>query len=569
MLLELHVKNLALIEEEEISFSKGLNILTGETGAGKSMVIGSCLAALGARADKSLIREGAEYALIEMTLRADSEQQKEVLRQEGLEPEEDGTVLIQRRIYPGRNVCRICGETVTLKQCAAIGQAFIDVYGQKDHFLLLNRENQLKALDEFAGDRAGALLEEMKQCHSECSRLKKELEAVTIDSVSRNRELDILSYEISEIEAAALKDGEDIQLEQVFRRLSSMERIHNTLMKVYACTGDEDGGAAQAVGTASHEMSALNGIDRELEPLAGQLMDIEALLGDFNRGLVNYMEHAVPDEEELMRTGERLDVINHIKDKYGPSLGDVENTLRELKERSDGLEHAEEIKRSYEEQLAKAEKKAKETAAALSAVRKEASAVFSQQMEASLKNLNFVSVVFKTIVESGADDPQIPLTAAGFDRISFQVSLNPGEAPHPLEQTASGGELSRIMLAMKTVIAGSDEGHTFIFDEIDSGISGQTAWKVSGEMGRLSRHHQILCITHLPQIAAMSDTHYEIYKTSRDGRTFTQVRRLDDVQSIAELARLLGGYQEGEGENAALMNAREIKHMADEIKTAG
>ncbi|MBO5999746.1 MAG: DNA repair protein RecN [Lachnospiraceae bacterium] len=541
MLLELHVKNLALIEEEEISFSEGLNILTGETGAGKSMVIGSCLAALGARADKSLIREGAEYALIEMTLRADSEQQKEVLKQEGLEPEEDGTVLIQRRIYPGRNVCRICGETVTLKQCAAVGQAFIDVYGQKDHFLLLNRDNQLKALDEFAGDKAAALLVKMKECHSECTRLQRELEAVSTDSISRNRELDILSYEINEIEAAALAEGEDEQLEQVFKRLSSMERIHNTLMKVYACTGDEDGGAAQAVGTASYEMSSLSGLDRELEPLAGQLMDIEALLGDFNRSLMNYMENAVPDEGELMRIGERLDVINHIKDKYGPALQDVERTLQELKQRADGLEHAEERRRSFEEQLAKAMQKAEETASELSAVRKEAAAVFSEQMETSLKNLNFVSVIFRTVVESGTDDPDIPVTAAGFDRVSFQVSLNPGEMPHPLEQTASGGELSRIMLAMKTVIAGSDEGHTFIFDEIDSGISGQTAWKVSGEMGRLSRHHQILCITHLPQIAAMSDTHFEIYKTSQGGRTFTHIRRLDDEQGITELARLRGG----------------------------
>ena len=561
MLIGLHVRNLALIEEEEMTFTPGLNILTGETGAGKSMILGSCLAALGAKADRSMIREGAEYALIEMTLLAATAQQKQVLSSLGLEPEEDGTVIIKRRIYPGRTVCQICGETVTLKECAAVGQAFIDVYGQRDHFTLLHRENQLKALDEFAGARAEELLSGMKAAWNRVTALQKELDAVSMDQAARNRELDILSYEIGEIESAGPVPGEDEKLKQSFRRRSSMDRIHRSLLMVQACTGDDDDGAAGQIGRAVHEMAQVAGLDASLDPLSDMLGDLESLLHDINRELADRIEEAVPDEEALAEITARLDLINHIKDKYGPSLEDVAHTLTELQARDEELRHADEKKAALEKELAEARSAAAGTAAKLTALRQEAAEAFSARMEASLKNLNFETVTFDIRMDTDAEQ----MGVSGCDRVHFHVSLNPGEQPHPLEQTASGGELSRIMLAMKTVIAGTDEGHTFIFDEIDSGISGQTAWKVAEELGRLSAGHQILCITHLPQIASMADSHFEIRKDSDGARTFTHVRRLDETQSELELARLLGSDS---AEGAALLNAREIRQKAAEVKSA-
>lgn len=555
MLLSLHVKNLALIEEEEVTFTDGLNILTGETGAGKSIIIGSVNLALGGKADKAIIRTGAEYALIEMVFAADSEKQLKKLEEMELPAPEDGTILIKRKILPGRSICSVCGESVTLRQLREIAELMIDVYGQRENQKLLRREAQLLTVDEYAGEEASLLKEKVSGSYTKWRSLRTKWEKDDLDDAARKREADLLAYECREIEEAALREGEAEQLESRYRLLENYRRISEAAGQAGFWTGGSEQSAEEAVGRASREIFSVGGIDPELDKLAQELSEIENLLTDFNRSLNDYIRELTFDPSEFQAIQDRLNLINHLGDKYGRSFSDIRKALSERKERLAFLEDYEngrkrlsrEIKAEYDRLIGLCKE--------LSALRRQAAQSFAERLKEALLDLNFPQVEFESRITSGEEY----LSSGGYDRLVFYISMNPGESLRPLDQIASGGELSRIMLGMKTVFAGKDEIHTFIFDEIDTGISGKTAWKVAEKMGRLAEDHQILCITHLPQIASMQDSHYSIVKESEGGRTMTHITKLGETESDMEVARLLGADHITE---AALENAREMKRMA-------
>ena len=555
MLLSLHVKNLALIEEEEVTFTDGLNILTGETGAGKSIIIGSINLALGGKADKSIIRTGAEYALIELVFTADNAKQLEKLEELDLPAPEDGTILVKRKILPGRSVCSVCGESVTLRQLREIAELMIDVYGQRENQKLLRREAQLQTVDDYAGGKASALKEKVFESYRKWKSLKEDWDKDDLDDTARKREADLLAYECREIEEAAIREGEDEELEARYRLMENFRRISEAAGQAGMWTSGSEQSAEEAVDRASRELSAVSGIDPELDKLADELAEVESLLSDFNRSLSDYLRNLTFDPSEFQEIQERLNLINHLKDKYGASTADIERALAERTERLEFLEDYENGRKRLRQEIEEEYGRLLDLCAELSAVRREAADRFGARLREALLDLNFPQVEFESRMTSGEEN----LTAGGYDKLVFYISMNPGESMRPLDQIASGGELSRIMLGLKTVFAGKDEIYAFVFDEIDTGISGKTAWKVAEKMGKLAADHQILCITHLPQIASMQDSHYLIAKESADGRTMTHIRRLTEDESDREVARLLGADRITD---AALENAREMKRMA-------
>ena len=555
MLLSLHVKNLALIEEEEVTFTDGLNILTGETGAGKSIIIGSINLALGGKADKAIIRTGAEYALIELVFTADNEKQLKKLEELDLPAPDDGTILVKRKILPGRSVCSVCGESVTLRQLREIAELMIDVYGQRENQKLLRREAQLQTVDDYAGEKASALKEKVAGSYRKWKSLREEWDRDDLDDTARKREADLLVYECREIEEAAIREGEDEELEARYRLMENFRRISEAAGQAGMWTSGSEQSAEEAVDRASRELSSVSGIDPELDKLADELAEVESLLSDFNRSLSDYLRNLTFDPSEFQEIQERLNLINHFKDKYGRSIADIDRALAERTERLQFLEDYENGRKRLSKEIEEEYGRLLDHCAELSAVRREAADRFGAKLKEALLDLNFPQVEFESRMSSGEEN----LSSGGYDKLVFYISMNPGESMRPLDQIASGGELSRIMLGLKTVFAGKDEIYAFVFDEIDTGISGKTAWKVAEKMGKLAADHQILCITHLPQIASMQDSHYLIAKESADGRTMTHIRKLTEEESDREVARLLGADRITD---AALENAREMKRMA-------
>lgn len=554
MLESLHVKNLALIDEAEVEFKKGLNILTGETGAGKSIIIGSVNLALGAKADKDYIRTGAEYALIELVFSLNAEQKKKMEEMDF--PAEDDTLILQRKLMQGRSVCRVNGESASMGQLRQLSGALLDMCGQHEHQQLLGKEKPAQLLDAFAEKRIAGLKEDLKQSYREYKRLQKELSENALDEQTRKREMDLLAFEVNEIEEAALVPSEEEELEKSYRKMSSARQLQETAGLVYGMTGyEEDGSAGELIGRAVRELKNVTLLDEEAGTLADQLLEIDNLLNDFNRSMADYQESLTFDEGEYARTRDRLDLINHLKGKYGQSAEAVLEALEEKKKRLTQLSDYEEYFRQLSERMTEEKEKLLRYCGAVSEIRKEEAENLSEKLAESMRDLNFLNVDFSVTVESGEEY----LSEQGYDRIDFMISTNPGEAKKPLSQVASGGELSRIMLAFKSVFADTEETPTLVFDEIDAGISGKTAWKVSEKLGHLSRGHQIICITHLPQIAAMEDTHFLIEKQIEGDRTVTRIRELTEEESDLELARLLGG---GEVTEAVMTNAKEIKQMA-------
>ena len=571
MLLSLHVRNMALIDEEEVTFGEGLNILTGETGAGKSIIIGSIAVALGAKADHELIRQGAEYALVELTFTADTPVQKEKLKSLDLPEEEDGLILIKRKIMPGRTTASVNGESVTARQLRELADVLLDIYGQRENQKLLQKNQQMAVLDEYAGEAAERILSELAPVCRKLRALRKEWEQRDLDESARAREADLLSYELEEIEGAALKEGEDEELENRFRLLSNYRKIEEAVnTAIGLMDGDSYDGRESAsvqIGRALREIASVSSLDTSLENLREQLQDLDALAADVIRAAGDYAREMSFDEEEYAAVQERLDLINHLKDKYGRTIGAVLLAAEEKRARLDELSDYENYRNRMREDMKKLDDQRRALCADLTAVRTKAARSFSSEIEKALLDLNFEQVVFETRVQPAADEGDT-VSEKGSDVVRMYISMNPGEPPRPLDEIASGGELSRIMLALKTVFAGKEDRSTFIFDEIDSGISGRTAWKVAEKMGRLARDHQIICITHLPQIAAMEDVHFLIEKSVSSGsgetaHTATHIRRLSKEESIDELARMTGG---AELTQSTRQNAEEMKRQAAESK---
>ena len=559
MLVSLHVKNLALIQETEVNFEKGLNILSGETGAGKSIIIGSINLALGARADKDMIRRGSEYALVELIFQIKDKAVLETAKSLEIPVEEDGVIIIQRKIYPSRSVCKIGGETVSARQLKELSELLIDIHGQHEHQSLLYKKNHLEILDSFAGEELSKVKSKIKDVYGQYTTLKKELLEFSVDDSAKAKELSLAEYELNEIDEANLVVGEDDELETQYRRMSNSRQIVEGASKAHYLTGNGDESAADLIGRAVRELRTVEGYDEQAKGLAEELDNIDSLLSDFNRNIAEYLSDMEFDGEVFAQTEERLNQLNHLKLKYGGTIAAVLEYKDDLEKKIEKLKNADAYKLELQQKLQSTKEQLEVLCSKANKIREKEAKRLSDDMVKALTDLNFLDVRFEIQVRNKEE-----FAANGSDDVEFMISTNPGEPMKSLGSVASGGELSRIMLAIKTVLASRDRIPTMIFDEIDTGISGKTAWKVSEKLGQLSKSHQVICITHLPQIAAMADQHYKIAKQAVNNQTVTEIRQLDNNESVDELARMLGGE---EITDTVRENAKELIDTAQKKKS--
>ncbi len=558
MLLQLHVKNLAIIDEVEVDFTEGLNILTGETGAGKSVILGSIQLALGAKADKDSIRDGAEYALVELVFQVENEEQKKRILDLDLPVEEDGVVILQRKISAARSVFKVCGETVSASVLKELAPILLDIYGQHDYQNLLQDKKHLDILDSFGTQELTDKKAVLREEYSHYLSIKKACDTPEMSPEQRERELSFARFELEEIEQAKLVPGELEELESNLRKMENSGKIKEGLVRVLQMLKEDDVACENSLNRALREMAALSAMDDDMVELEERLSEVESLLRDLNRDLCAALEADDLDERELVRVRERVDLINHLQLKYGKSIEQILQYAEERKAYIYRLENAVEESERLQRELTEMEGKLAVMAEDVSLLRKAEACKLEKEIVEALHDLNFMQAEFRVSFEETEN-----VGASGKDKVVFMISTNPGEKLRPLSSVASGGELSRIMLAIKTISAKRDEINTLIFDEIDSGISGKTAWKVSEKLGLLAQSHQVICITHLPQIAAMADSHYCIEKSEKDGKTVTDIRPLEEEGALNEVARLLGGELITE---AVLENAKELKLQAQNTK---
>ena len=543
---------MALIDEADIDLTEGLNILTGETGAGKSIIIGSVNVALGLAGFKGFAREDAAFALAELVFSIDNEKQRKALEKLDLSLEDD-QIIISRRLVNGRSVSKVNGETVPVSLVRQVSEILIDIHGQHEHQALLHQKNHLAILDAFAGEGLSGPAGEVRTLYREYDALDKKLKETDLSETARAKEIDFLAFEVGEIEDAAMRPGEDEALEQTYRRQVNSQKIMEGVTEAENLTGSDFGGAAELVSRAYRSLSTASAYDEKLEIITAELADIDNLLNDFHRELKDYQESISFDAESFQRTEDRLNLLNHLKAKYGGSIEKVLSYKKEKEERLEELAHYEAYRQRLKKELEQKKTELLKACGKVSEIRKQAAELLAGKITAVLQDLNFLDVQFSIDFQETAPGPE------GFDEICFLISMNPGQPLQPLQKVASGGELSRVMLAIKTVLADKDAVGTMIFDEIDVGISGRTAQKVSEKMAVIARSRQVICITHLAQIASMADTHFCIEKklVGQEAKTF--IRRLSDEESIEELARILGG---AEITKTVRQSAREMKELA-------
>lgn len=556
MLENLHVKNLALIEEEDITFLDGLHILSGETGAGKSIILGALGLALGGKVSKEMLRDGDKEALVEAVFRVTRESQRKQLAALDVEPYDD-QIILSRKITESRSVAKINGEMVPAVKMKQVGDIFLDIHGQNDHQSLLHKKKHLEMLDEYAKSEVQPLKERMHTAYKKYAQKQQEWQDADRMDGDREREISFLEYEIHEIADANLQVGEDERFESQYKRLSNSKRIMEALGEAQQMSAGADG-ASDQIGRAIQRLHQVVVYDEALAPMLDSLSDIDSLLSDFNRDLSQYMSEAEFDEELFAQIDGRLNEINRLKDKYGSTIEQILAAKEEKEERLQKLQHYEAYLAKLSEECKQAKKEAEDAAFALSSMRQHYAKELSKKVEDALLDLNFLDVHFSMeflqAEKIGMD---------GYDDAQFMIRTNPGEPIRPLKDIASGGEMSRIMLAIKTVLAEHDDIDTLIFDEIDAGISGRTAQAVSEKLHLVAKEHQVICITHLPQIAAMADHHYLIQKDVVGNETISSIEALSYHDSIKELARMLGGTTITQ---TVLDNAKEMKELAQQKK---
>lgn len=554
MLESLHVKNLALIKESEVFFYPGLNILSGETGAGKSIILGSIRLALGAKAGKEFIRSGEEYALIELIFKSDKKEVLDRLREFDLPIEDDFRIFIQRKIMDGRSVAKINGETVTGKALKSIASLLINIHGQNDTAQLLDTKNYLDILDEYAGYEIEDLLRQTQESFLTYSALVKELEENESLDKNRDRELSLAEFELNEIDSANIKAGEDDTLEDRYRLMNNSKKIVEAIARAYQAI-DSEGGVNDTLDHALREVRSVLRYDDKISDIESQLSDAADIVGQLRYSMDEYMSSLEFSEAEFNDVENRLDTLNHLKNKYGNSLEDV---LKYAEEKRGFIEKMADFG-SYMADLKKRLEKSRDTLVGycrqLTEARKEKAKILSLDLERNLKQLNLENT---TCVVNVANDEE-NITPKGCDSVDILVSFNVGEPAKSLSMVASGGELSRFMLALKAITAEKESIDTLIFDEIDSGISGKTAWNVAEKMNVIGIDHQVIAITHLAQIAAMADSHYLIEKKSDTDRTQTDIIKLSEDESINEIARLMSSDVTTK---ANIESARELKAQA-------
>lgn len=540
MLQSLHVKNLALIDEVCVDFSDGLNILTGETGAGKSIIIGSIGIGLGGKFDNSLLRNKDTEGLVELIFWLDKNGQEALQKADPSIVAEEGQVIIQRRLVNGRTINRINDHTVTVSKLKEISELLINLHAQHESTTLLKAKKHLMIIDS----SDPAIIKEKQvfsDVYKDYKEVSDELADLDINCDERIKRLDFINFEINEIESAKLIKGEDSDLEDSFKKMNASKDILLAANEIYGATGyDKPDSMANAISRELPHLRELTRLDKDLKDIVEQLSDIDALLNDFNRSLSDYMQSMEFDERDLRDVEERLDIINSLKMKYGKSIEEIEKTCESLKAEKENLEHHDELVEELKKKKAKLKEKLDKEAEKLSNLRKNAAEKLCKKIRESLYLLNFNDVKFETcfkdLEETGVN---------GRDEAIFMISTNVGEDLRALNEVASGGELSRVMLAIKAALADYDDSIALVFDEIDTGISGITAQAVGKMMKELSKRRQIIAITHLPQIAAAADHSFIIEKCITDDqgtkKTVTNIREISEEGKIAEIARLLGG----------------------------
>lgn len=533
MLELLHIENIAIIEAADIEFAPGFNALTGETGAGKSIVIDSLSAVLGQRTSRELIRTGAEKAFVSAAF---SGMAPELTEELGIQPEADGTLLLQREIQTdGKNVCRVNGRPVTVGQLRALGARLLNIHGQHDGQQLLDEEQHIVYLDSFG--RVENLAITYAEKYKNFTDIRRQIGALQMDEAEKARRVDTLQYQIEELRRAKLTPGEEEELTARRGMLRNAEKFLDAVAGAdYALNGDDSGGGAlsalrqaqDALGGVRHLDDAFGQLYERLGEAYSEVYDIAATVED-KRGELDV------SPGELDRVESRMDLLYRLKKKYGATVEDMLDYQARCEAELAQIEDAGDTLARLEQALSKAEKEARQAAQALSDARKAAAEQLTSQILAELQQLDMGKIRF------AVDFAEKPLDSDGMDTVRFLMSANVGEELRPIHKIASGGELARIMLAMKNVLSEQDHVGTMVFDEVDTGVSGRAAQKVAEKMARISRRKQVLCVTHLPQLAAMADTHFSVEKGERGGRTYTEVRRLDREQRRQELARLTGG----------------------------
>lgn len=539
MLTSLQIENIAVIEKAEITFDKGLNVLTGETGAGKSIIIDSINAVLGERTTRELVRTGAPVAKVSALFFGLSHAAEQVLKSLDLEPEEDGSLLIQRSISSdGRSACRINGQTATVSMLRQLGSELINIHGQHDSQSLLSSEKHIGFIDALAQDEE--LLVEYRGLYAAYVKIRRALNELQMDEEEKLRKIDLLRFQIDELEAANLQIGERETLTQERTRCLNAEKILQSLRLAYdAINGTEEtAGASQLLTDAAAGLQDAAHYYGAIESTAQEMLDLSYNLESYADEIRNAFDTLSYDPGDLEQIEERLDLLYKLSRKYGETEEEMLAYLEKARAELDEITFSEERVQKLDEERREIVRKIKALAATLSDVRRQAGERFARQVEAELSYLDMPHVRFIVHHEQVKPGPN------GADEIEFLISANPGEPPRPLAKIASGGELSRIMLAIKNVLSGSDEIGTLIFDEIDTGVSGRAAQKIALKLKQVSAGRQVICVTHLAQIAAQADCHLLIQKTVRDDQTYTQVDALDFEGRKREIARIMGGMDE-------------------------
>lgn len=560
MLLNLHIKNIVLIDDIDISFEDNLNIMTGETGAGKSIIIGSVGICMGGKFSKELLRDAERDGLVELTFSIDNPHIKAFLEELEIYPDENDELIISRKINSaGRTINRINDSTVTaakLKEAAAI---LIDLHAQHEQQTLLKPNKHMEILDRFGGNEIADAKKSVEAEYRRYKEILKEIEENSMDEAEKNKQMDFLKYQIDEISVAKPAVGEDDELELMYRKSVNLKEILGTADEIYKITGYEESASfANSIGRAILQMKRLVELDGDLAPASEILTDIDSMLNDFNRELSDYMQNMEYNAENFTEVEERLNLINALKAKYGKTIPEILSSLEAFQEKYEKLVAYEQYMEKLDSELEKIKKKLEEKSNSLTDIRKNTAKRLCSMIKEALQELNFSSVEFDMSFQR-----LDKFTANGVDEAHFMISTNIGEAARPLYEVASGGELSRVMLALKSCIAYEDDTPTLVFDEIDVGISGKTAQSVAKKLSIIGKKHQVICITHLPQIASMADSHYIIEKNVEKNKTTTNIRKLDRKEEIYEIARLLGG---DEVTKTALANAEEMKDLADKTK---
>lgn len=563
MLQELHVKNFALMDDVEVEFHEGLNILSGETGAGKSIIMGSIAMALGAKTSRDYIRHGCSYAYVELGFKVNDAILSD-LQDLDIEPDE-GMVIISRKITENKSNCRINGEAVSMSRLREAAGLLIDIHGQQDNQILTKPGRQLDILDSYAGADLQLLLEQYADTYAAYRKVKEELSSVDMDENARLREVGYLEFVLQEIDEAKLSEEEEEDLAITFRKMNNSKNLKEGLEEIRSMLFEDDrqGSASDRVSdsirTVTHLLGTV-GEDEQLQEISDVLYDLENMMNDLSHTISAYSDSMDHMEEEYKRVTDRLDQIYDLKNKYGRTIEDVLNYREEQANRLEELKNYEARREENERLFGAYQETLNALADEMHGLRERTADRLSQAVSEALSDLNFINSQFEICLSEAENGV---FFANGRDKVTYMISPNPGEPLKPVAEIASGGELSRIMLALKAVLASADTIDTFIFDEIDAGISGRTAQKVAEKLLAISKDHQIICISHLPQIVAMADYHYLIEKYARDQVTRTEITQLEYEESVNEIARLLGGTVITQ---TVIDSAWEMKELAQKAK---